>query len=49
MYIRSYSGLFLFILKDNNKIQTTAAMNKMKTTDNVNLSMMVKYEELNHT
>ena len=45
MYIMSYFGLFLFII-----IQTTVTMNKVKTIDKVNLSMMIKtQEELNHT
>ena len=41
----SYFGLFLFMI-----IQTTVAMNKVKTIDKVNLSMIIKtQEELNHT
>ena len=45
MYIMSYFGLFLFII-----IQTTVTMNKVKTIDKVNLSMMIKSQgELNHT
>ena len=45
MYIMSYFGLFLFMI-----IQTTVAMNKVKTIDKVNLSMLIKsQEELNHT
>ena len=45
MYIMSYFGLFLFII-----IQTTVTVNKVKTIDKVNLSMMIKsQEELNHT
>ena len=48
MYIMSYFWIIfinLFII-----IQTTVTMNKMKTIDKVNLSMMIKsQEELNHT
>ena len=40
MYIMSYFGLFLFII-----IRTTVTMNKMKTIDKVNLSMMIKSKE----
>ena len=37
--------MYLFI-----RIQTTVTMNKVKTIDKVNLSMMIKsLEELNHT
>ena len=45
MYIMSYFGLFLFTI-----IETTVTMNKVKTIDKVNLSMLIKsQEELNHT
>ena len=37
--------IYLFII-----IETSVAMNKVKTIDKVNLSMMIKsQEELNHT
>ena len=52
MYNMSYFGLFLFIYLFI-IIQTTITMNmmnKVKTIDKVNLSMMIKsQEELNHT
>ena len=48
MYIMSYFGLFYFIYLYI-IIQTTVTMNKVKTIDKENLSMMIKsQEELNH-
>ena len=46
MYIMSYLDYFIYLFII---IQTTVTMNKVKTIDKVNISMMIKSQgELNH-